>query len=86
MVLPNRILQDREEVFFLVSLSRDGGSNPPPAICQEKQGVPVHTTWAGGSIPQVGSSGRYSSGKRLLLFLFTGFRFKKQFLNFSLPL
>lgn len=24
--------QDREVVFFLVSLSRDGGSNPPPAI------------------------------------------------------
>ncbi len=31
---------------------------------QEKQGVPVLITWVGGSIPQVGSSGRYSSGKK----------------------
>ena len=54
-------------VFFLVSLARDGGSNPPPAICQEKQGVPVLITWAGGSIPQVGSSGRYSSGKKTFI-------------------
>lgn len=64
------------------SLARNGGSIPPPAICQEKQGVPALTTWVGGLIPQVGSSGRYSSGKRLLLFLFTGFQFKKQVLNF----
>lgn len=42
----------------------NGGSNPSPAICQEKQGVPALITWAGGSIPQVGSSGRYSSGKK----------------------
>lgn len=53
-------------------------------VFQEKQGVPALTTWVGGSIPQVGSSGRYSSGKRLLLFLFTGFQFKKQVLIFSL--
>lgn len=51
---------------------------------QEKQGDPVLITWVGGSIPQVGSSGRYSSGKRLLLFLLTGFQLKKQALIFSL--
>ena len=32
ILLINLSLQDREEVFFLVSLFRDGGSNPPPAI------------------------------------------------------
>ena len=37
----------------------NGGSNPSPAICQEKQGVPVRIAWAGGSIPQVGSSGMF---------------------------
>lgn len=44
----------------------NGGSNPSPAICQEKQGVPALITWAGG-IPQVGSSGRYSSGKKIFI-------------------
>lgn len=54
----------------------NGGSNPSPAICQEKHGIPVLIAWAGGAIPQAGSSNGYSSGKshgkRLLLILLTG--------------
>lgn len=66
------------------SLARKGGSIPPPAICQEKQGVPALTTWVGGLIPQVGSSGRYSSSKRLLLSCLSVFGSKSKFSIFSL--
>jgi hypothetical protein len=31
--------------------------------CQKKHGVPAFIAWAGGSIPQVGSSGGCLSGK-----------------------
>lgn len=59
----------------------NGGSNPSPAICQEKHGIPVLIAWAGGAIPQVGSSSGYSSGKshgkRLLLTLMAAARSKK---------
>lgn len=59
--------QDGEVETHKVHTLENGGSNPSPAICQEKQGVPVLITWAGGAIPQAGSSNGYSSGKKTFI-------------------